>query len=650
MNKARYLLALAMAALTLSACLKVIAYDSKETIDGAERSVIVYPNYFVENTGRTWTEVVAQPSCGQVTPVVVGNLPAFMINRSTGMAKGTYKFDYVLHVVPKIYEVELTSRATIEVTFTETVPSPDGQPPCGAQYQAFLQGANDSGSGSNRTLSVSWRVPELSEFADSYHITVTDAKSGATLATTSYAPPSDSGLQVANISHSPVRLLNITLDTIFDGQVVFTDTLTVQGAPMDFIVVDEYITLEKGVTERTILDPLENDYDISASSLPLRGWARLDGAGIAVVDPDGMIIHKVVGERGNLMLGIILGPDTVLGEHKITLRIDKAGYNSQHEYIYVDVKGPQFVIVEDHLTLERGVTNMARVDVMANNYIPEQGSESGGGFINPRVAVVDPAGLDIRREIDAKGNTILAIILREDTEAGQHTVLLRVSADGWIAQYERLYVDVTGPDFVAVDDYVQLVKGVDTGAFVDALANDYIPGQESSQILLNEATAIVVDSAGLIFHKIVDERGRVLHRVILAPSTAPGQYTAVYKLLHHKFNPQYSKLFVDVIEPLVANDDIFAGSANLTVNLPVLRNDTTYDNSPLTIIGFSQPDGASVASSEEALSIKGPAGTYVFGYTIEDQHGNQASANVSVTLVEEPAQNPCEVNPFNPNC
>lgn len=644
MRRRKYTLAVVVVAmLFLQACLVVIAHNSKETIEGEERDVLIYADVEIVDAGSYWHDVVTQPSCGSVSSAVVDGALAFWFDRSSGVARGTYKFKYFVRGVSKAWGLDLTSEAEVEVHFTETIPAPDGSPPCGAQYQAFLDSASDSGSGAARSVSVSWHVPEDSEPADSYKITVTDTKTGAALGEATFGAPQGNAIQTANISHSQALRLKITLETILNNQVMYTDTLVIQGAPLDFIAVDDYVTVDRNRGGSDPVNVLANDYDLSGQPLT--------DAIVTVVDSAGLILHKFLTQTQEMAFVVIINQETEAGQHRITLSVQKAGYNSQTEYLYVDVIGDDFVVVDDYVMLERGVNERAIVDVLANDYIPITTAEGilKEPLTNPRLDVVDNAGLFLWKVSQSGGNEAIRVHMYPETDAGAHTVLLRVTHPQYNPQYERLTVEIKGPDFVAVDDYAQMVKGVTAKVVLNLGANDYLPDKAQTSTPLEIVGARIVDDGGLMFHKILDERG--LEGYALVDSgLPPGQYTAVFKILARGHNPQYSKLVVDVVDALEANDDTLAGQAGLNVNLPVLNNDTTYDGGPLTIIGFSQPGGAIVASSGSSLSIFGPAGKYVFGYTIQDQHGNQASANVSVTLVEPPPPNPCEVNPFNPNC
>ncbi|MDH4183879.1 MAG: Ig-like domain-containing protein [Nitrospinota bacterium] len=653
MVKRKYALAaLALALTGVYSCLTVVAVNSSETVGGQERNILIYADAYAQDADSWRHEVVSQPSCGKVTPIVADGKPAFYFDRSGGVAKGTYRFSYVIHGSINSPPFERMAGASVAVTFTETVPTPDGSTPCGAQYQAFIMGAKDSGSGNSRVVSVSWSVPETSEFADTYRITVTEGQSGAALGSAEFGAPGNGG-QVANIGHPQTKTLKIALDTILNGQVMFTDTMVIQGAPLDFMAVDDYIEVDVSAVGGDVLDPLENDYELSSPGGARMNWARLDGASWTMLNDGGLsandlIIHRVVTDYGGTAFIIRPGRSPIPGEYKMTLRVDKAGYNSQTEYVYVNVTGPQFVAVDDYLTLQRGNRQAYSiiVDVLANDYIPdENGQASGASFMDRYIQVVDPDGLNIRiiRTMEKTGNyAIVNVDMPADfgqVDGGLHTVVLRVGASGFTAQYERLYVDIQGQDFVAVDDYAQMVRGVISSVPLSVTANDYIPEGISSNVTIYSAVARIVGDFGGLFaeHKVVDQNGRQGIRLVMLQDVPAGQYAYKYKVTLPTFNPQYSTLVVDVVDPLTANDDRFNGPANSDVSLPVLNNDTTYDGGPLTIIGFTQPGGgATVASSGGALSIYGPAGTYGFGYTVQDQHGKQASATVTVNLVDDP--------------
>ncbi|MDH5638351.1 MAG: cadherin-like domain-containing protein [Nitrospinota bacterium] len=250
---------------------------------------------------------------------------------------------------------------------------------------------------------------------------------------------------------------------------------------------------------------------------------------------------------------------------------------------------------------------------------------------------MDDAGFIIRKITDEAGYEALIAGLAPYIDAGIHEVELRAFLPGYNPQYETLFVEVVGQDFNAADDYVQLVRGVRESTTVDVLANDTHPG--GGGLTHGSSSAIVVDSAGftILIHKVMNANGFQTTRliVIMDPDMPAGQYMAVLKATFGDYNPQYENLYVEVAEPIVANDDSYVELAGVDVSLPVLENDTTYDNDPLEIERVTQPNGANVAIAGSVININGPPGDYSFQYTVQDKHGIAASAVVNVTLVAE---------------
>ena len=96
---------------------------------------------------------------------------------------------------------------------------------------------------------------------------------------------------------------------------------------------------------------------------------------------------------------------------------------------------------------------------------------------------------------------------------------------------------------------------------------------------------------------------------------------------------------VQVNQPPVANDNQFEVERDSVDNVfDVLANDFDPDGDPLTIIDLTQPsNGEAVISGDVILYTPNPgfSGSDSFTYTIDDGFGGQASAQVSIEVLDE---------------
>ncbi|MDH5638350.1 MAG: hypothetical protein OEZ04_07660 [Nitrospinota bacterium] len=377
MRSKKFALAIILLMLTFAACLIVEARDSHVKVSGVEPITIIYPDITISGDRATDHVVLSQPKCGSVTPVIVNGAMAFRFDRSAGVAAGEYKFTYGVSGwgdMPGIltngarFTTQQSADATITVAFSDTVPSPGQEDPCNIQHKAFIGSASDSGSYGSRAASISWSVPDTSEFGDIYKITILDQNSGATLGSVSFASPGGHAIQSSKVPHLQATLLTIVLETIKGGAVVFTDTLSgVQGAPLEYIPVDDYVRLDRGGAGRAEVDVFANDFFLNPKLRNVS--ARPSG------DQQGFLFHKVVNERGEEMMVILLTDSVDPGEYVIPWNItmylpmpDRSVLTLTYQSnLYIEVAGPDFTVRDDYLRLERGAKNNALASVLAND-------------------------------------------------------------------------------------------------------------------------------------------------------------------------------------------------------------------------------------------------------------------------------------------
>ncbi len=90
--------------------------------------------------------------------------------------------------------------------------------------------------------------------------------------------------------------------------------------------------------------------------------------------------------------------------------------------------------------------------------------------------------------------------------------------------------------------------------------------------------------------------------------------------------------------PQAADDSISFNHADGSVVIPVLSNDSDPEGDGLTIIDVSQPANGTVVNNGDSLSYTpnpGFVGTDTFTYTIDDGHGGQTTATVTVEVTNQ---------------
>lgn len=89
-------------------------------------------------------------------------------------------------------------------------------------------------------------------------------------------------------------------------------------------------------------------------------------------------------------------------------------------------------------------------------------------------------------------------------------------------------------------------------------------------------------------------------------------------------------------DPLAAADTAVA-AREVSVTIKVLANDSDPDGDPLEVVSVTQGANGEVAPNDDGTVIYTPTegfdGTDSFTYTIDDDHGGQATAAVIVTVL-----------------
>jgi len=90
--------------------------------------------------------------------------------------------------------------------------------------------------------------------------------------------------------------------------------------------------------------------------------------------------------------------------------------------------------------------------------------------------------------------------------------------------------------------------------------------------------------------------------------------------------------------PQAADDSISINHAQGSVVIPVLGNDSDPEGDGLSIVDVTQPANGSVVNNGDSLTYTpnpGFVGTDTFTYTVDDGHGGQATASVSIEVTNQ---------------
>ena len=181
---------------------------------------------------------------------------------------------------------------------------------------------------------------------------------------------------------------------------------------------------------------------------------------------------------------------------------------------------------------------------------------------------------------------------------------------------------------LAVDD--SATTPVDHPIVIVVLANDSDPDGNP----LTVTTATVTDGQGTV---VINPDGTIE----FTPTTGfSGSVTIIYTISDGQGGTAMATVTVLVDAPPIATDDFASTTPDTAVLISVLLNDIDPEGLPLTIID------ATILASEGTLTIAGnqlqytpPAGvvgTVTGTYTIQDEAGNIATANVTITIAVAP--------------
>ena len=90
--------------------------------------------------------------------------------------------------------------------------------------------------------------------------------------------------------------------------------------------------------------------------------------------------------------------------------------------------------------------------------------------------------------------------------------------------------------------------------------------------------------------------------------------------------------------PQAADDSISINHTQSSVVIPVLGNDTDPEGDGLSIVDVNQPANGTVVNNGDSLTYTpnpGFVGTDTFSYTVDDGHGGQATASVSIEVTNQ---------------
>jgi hypothetical protein len=181
---------------------------------------------------------------------------------------------------------------------------------------------------------------------------------------------------------------------------------------------------------------------------------------------------------------------------------------------------------------------------------------------------------------------------------------------------------------IAVDDAVEMTAG--SQAFIPVLANDLAAGSAPLQLI-----AVSMPSHGAV-NVLPDQTIRYV------PQSG---YTGIDSFTYSVVDGQGGQASATVtIKVLAANNppkavaDSFTVNAGATTLLAVLANDSDPDGGALQIIGFTMPSHGTLAFNADKTFSYTPDSGYLghdqFTYTIRDNHGASATAEVSLEIVE----------------
>ncbi len=238
----------------------------------------------------------------------------------------------------------------------------------------------------------------------------------------------------------------------------------------------------------------------------------------------------------------------------------------------------------------------------------------------------------------------LAVIAAQPTEPEPADLLLsaQVAADEFDpntsdnAVSAALTVVENNEPPVAQDDNVNTLP--DTPLNIDVLVGDSDPDSDVLNVTLPIATSAQQGNVS------VDASSMVLY---VPPIGFKGRDSFSYEINDGRGGSARATVFVAVNTPPQAQDDVATGAPNAAVDIDVAANDQDADGHSLSVVAIDMSGATGTAEISGGLVRYTPAAdsrtTDQFSYTIEDELGGQATAQVTVTPNRAPVAQDDEV-------
>ncbi|WP_421704257.1 Hint domain-containing protein [Aliiroseovarius sp.] len=191
---------------------------------------------------------------------------------------------------------------------------------------------------------------------------------------------------------------------------------------------------------------------------------------------------------------------------------------------------------------------------------------------------------------------------------------------------ERVILPPEDPD--AQDDTAETDE--DTPVDIDVLANDSDPNGDPLEV-----TSATADNGDVT----INPDGTITYT---PDENFNGTDTITYEISDGNGGTDTATVTVTV-NPVnddpEANDDTATTPFNTAVTIPVLDNDTDVDGDPLEVIGASSPNGDVTINPDGTITFDptpGFEGTAIITYEVSDGNGGTDTAEVEVTVEEQP--------------
>jgi hypothetical protein len=295
-----------------------------------------------------------------------------------------------------------------------------------------------------------------------------------------------------------------------------------------------------------------------------------------------------------------------------------------HAHVYIAVSpAPVLLAVNDEVTTYDG--NFIDIDVLANDRSP-----SGGTLhvTNPAIVAAGSGTLQLL----ANGKIRYQPIYNVPTD---DTFRYEVS-DGTLKAQATVTVHVVKTNWepVATTDVVYVVK--DTSIVIEPLTNDYDP--DTGAVVLTYRGVVTAPQHGTLTRESFSS-----FRYTPASGFLGGDSFA-YEITdtHGGFAVGTVNLAVELPNaPPVAVNDAVSTVMNRAITFDVIANDSDPDVQPVILTAITRPPASGTATVVSQSQIKyTPAsnfvGTDVLTYQIQDGHRGAATADVTITVANQP--------------